>query len=87
MFGSMVSTQLGCTQSFQLYPLSNYFDIDGSLLVKSPSFSGGFTWGADGLLIRMGNKGLGFDDNFYKQFWMRKGFIINEYYRKSVCLI
>jgi hypothetical protein len=36
MFGSMVSTQLGCTQIFQFHPLAQYFDIDGALLVSSP---------------------------------------------------
>lgn len=34
MFGSMVSTHLGCTQTFQFYEFAQYFDIDGALLVK-----------------------------------------------------
>ena len=44
MYGSMVSTQLGCTQTYMLAPLCTYMDIDGSLLVKTPKISGGFTW-------------------------------------------
>lgn len=34
MFGSMVSTHLGCTQTFQFNEYACYFDIDGALLVK-----------------------------------------------------
>lgn len=34
MFGSMVSTNLGCAQTFQFYRCATYFDIDGGLLVK-----------------------------------------------------
>jgi len=34
MFGSMVSTQIACSQTFQLHPLATYFDVDGALLVK-----------------------------------------------------
>ncbi len=30
----MVSTHLGCTQTFQFYQYAKYFDIDGALLVK-----------------------------------------------------
>lgn len=44
MFGSMVSTHLGCTQTFQFYEFAQYFDIDGALLVKQPQISGGFEW-------------------------------------------
>lgn len=36
MFGSMVSTHLGCTQTFQFHKYSKYFDIDGALLLKNP---------------------------------------------------
>jgi hypothetical protein len=48
MFGSMCSTQLGCTQTFQFYPLAQYLDIDGDLLVKTPKLTGGFEWCKDG---------------------------------------
>lgn len=34
MLGSMVSTHLGCSQTYGLYPLAQYLDIDGALLVK-----------------------------------------------------
>jgi len=34
MFGSMVSTHLGCTQTYQFHEYAQYFDIDGALLVK-----------------------------------------------------
>jgi|694.fasta_scaffold57895_5 hypothetical protein len=37
MFGSMCSTKLGSTQTFQFWPLAHYLDIDGSLLVKDPN--------------------------------------------------
>lgn len=33
MLGSMVSTHLGCTQTFGLFPLTKWLDVDGSLLV------------------------------------------------------
>ena len=33
IFGSMVSTHLGCNQTYSLYPLSKLLDVDGSLLV------------------------------------------------------
>lgn len=36
MFGTMVSTQLGCTQTFQFYPLAHFLDVDGALLTKTP---------------------------------------------------
>jgi L-alanine-DL-glutamate epimerase-like enolase superfamily enzyme len=36
MLGSMVSTHLGCTQTFSLHPLTRYLDVDGALLVKQP---------------------------------------------------
>lgn len=48
MFGTMVSTNLGCTQTFQLSPFAAYLDIDGSLLVKSPQPPGGVVWGTGG---------------------------------------
>jgi hypothetical protein len=48
MFGSMCSTQLGCTQAFQFYPMAQFMDIDGDLLVKMPRLKGGFSWGIDG---------------------------------------
>jgi hypothetical protein len=44
MFGSMCSTQLGCTQTFQYYPLAEYLDVDGALLIKEPHVEGGFIW-------------------------------------------
>lgn len=46
MLGSMVSTQLGCAQTYALHPLTRYLDIDGSLLVKEPRVEGGFKWGS-----------------------------------------
>ena len=33
IFGSMVSTHLGSSQTYNLYPLSKLLDVDGSLLV------------------------------------------------------
>jgi L-alanine-DL-glutamate epimerase-like enolase superfamily enzyme len=33
MLGSMVSTHLGCNQTYCLYPLTQWLDVDGSLLV------------------------------------------------------
>ena len=50
MFGSMCSTQLGCAQTFQFYPLAQYMDIDGSLLVKEPIVEGGFEWETNGFI-------------------------------------
>ena len=58
MFGSMVSTHLGCTQTFQFYQFAKYFDIDGALLVKSPEIRGGFEWkGVEGI-IKVEGSGL-----------------------------
>jgi hypothetical protein len=48
MFGTMCCTQLGCTQTFQFYPLAKYLDIDGALLIKIPKLYGGFVWGENG---------------------------------------
>ena len=48
MFGIMVTTKLGCAQTFQLHPLARYMDIDGDLLVKDPIVEGGFKWGKEG---------------------------------------
>jgi L-alanine-DL-glutamate epimerase-like enolase superfamily enzyme len=33
VFGSMVSTHLGCNQTYCLHPLTKWLDVDGSLLV------------------------------------------------------
>lgn len=38
MFGSMCSTQLGCTQTYQFWPLACFMDVDGALLTKEPYF-------------------------------------------------
>ena len=48
MLGTMVTTNLGCTQTFQMHPLVRFFDIDGSLLVNDPNPVGGFIWGKGG---------------------------------------
>lgn len=34
--GIMISSQLGCAQTFQLSPFCEYGDLDGGLLVYSP---------------------------------------------------
>lgn len=44
MLGSMVSTHHGCTQTYCLYPLAQWLDVDGSLLVQTPDLEGGFGW-------------------------------------------
>lgn len=48
MFGSMCSTQLGCTQTYQFHPLAKFLDVDGALLTKQPYLEGGFVWRQDG---------------------------------------
>lgn len=50
MLGSMVTTHLGATQTYCLYPLTQFLDTDGSLLVGDPSVKGGFEWGKNGYL-------------------------------------
>ena len=45
MLGTMVSTQLGCSQTYALHPFTEALDVDGSLLVKRPCVKGGFEWG------------------------------------------
>ena len=55
--GIMVSSQLGCTQTFHLSPLAQFGDLDGGMLVESP-FEGGFTWSSDGELVAVEGKGL-----------------------------
>ena len=42
MLGSMVTTHLGATQTYCLYPLTQYLDTDGALLVEEPKVQGGF---------------------------------------------
>jgi hypothetical protein len=51
MLGSMVSSQLGCTQTYSLHPLAEYLDVDGSLLLEKPIIEGGFSWGEKGFLV------------------------------------
>ena len=58
MFGSMVSTHLGCTQTFQFYKYAKYFDIDGALLVKEPQINGGFEWKSSLEIAKLEGKGL-----------------------------
>ena len=50
MLGSMVSTHLGSTQTYCMHPLTKWLDVDGSLLVASPSLMGGFGWDSSGFL-------------------------------------
>jgi hypothetical protein len=50
MLGSMVSTHLGSTQTYCLHPLTQWLDVDGSLLTASPSMKGGFEWDSKGWL-------------------------------------
>lgn len=59
MLGSMVSTHLGCTQTYQLKPLARWLDVDGSLLVESPVMEGGFKWGNNGYLVMPETKTYG----------------------------
>ena len=40
----MVTTQLGCSQTYLLSNFAKYLDVDGSLLVKEPVIEGGFQW-------------------------------------------
>lgn len=40
--GSMISSHLGCTQAYQLYPFAEYGDLDGGWLTISP-YTSGFT--------------------------------------------
>jgi L-alanine-DL-glutamate epimerase-like enolase superfamily enzyme len=62
MFGTMCSTQLGCTQTFQFHPLAEFMDIDGALLIKTPELKGGFRWVEDGKVIPDGTGfGMGVD--------------------------
>jgi hypothetical protein len=51
MLGTMVSSHLGSTQTYCLYPLTEYLDTDGSLLVGEPEVRGGFSWGQEGYLL------------------------------------
>ncbi len=51
MFGSMVSSQLGCTQVYEFRQFGQYFDIDGALLVADPEIKGGFEWNPNEGLI------------------------------------
>lgn len=50
MLGSMVSTHLGCTQTYSLHPLTQFLDVDGALLVREPQLEGGFMWKNGGFL-------------------------------------
>lgn len=51
ILGTMVCTNLGCTQTFQMHPLVEYFDIDGFLLVRDPKPKSGFTWEKGGKVL------------------------------------
>ena len=46
----MVSSWLGCTQTYMLAPLANYGDLDGGYIVHSP-FTAGFKSKPDGHLV------------------------------------
>ena len=46
----MCSTQLGCSQTFQFFPLTSCMDIDGALLISDPIVEGGFIWKEDGYI-------------------------------------
>lgn len=55
--GIMISSWLGCTQTYMLAPFAHYGDLDGGLLVHSP-FEGGFKSLSNGVLEPIEGKGL-----------------------------
>jgi hypothetical protein len=63
MFGSMVSTHLGCTQTFQFFNFATYFDIDGALLTSDPIIKGGFEWKGSQGIYKVKGPGYGLNDS------------------------
>lgn len=55
--GIMISSWLGCAQTYMLAPFSHYGDLDAGLLVWSP-FAGGFESTPDGILLPVQGTGL-----------------------------
>lgn len=54
----MISSHLGCTQAYQLYPYADFGDLDGGWLTISP-YTSGFIAAADGLLTNSYLPGTG----------------------------